>query len=224
MCTAFRNPGVLAKMADALDEVSGGRLILGLGAGCHQPEFDAFGLPFDHLASRFEEALEIVVPLLRTGEVDFRGEYASAPECASQPRGPREQGPPILIGAFGPRTMRLTARHADAWNSCWHGRPGKFLEARETFLATCGEVGRDPGTVEITAGLSVAFPDLGPVDLPGADDPEKTLSGSAEDIAAALREWEALGVGHVQLSVQPELPVAVERLGEALALMRHNAA
>ena len=73
MCTAFRNPAVLAKMAATLDEVSGGRLILGLGAGWHQPEFEAFGIPFDRKAGRFEEALQIIVPLLREGKVDFAG-------------------------------------------------------------------------------------------------------------------------------------------------------
>ncbi len=71
LCVPFRNPAILAKMADTLDEVSGGRLILGLGAGWNQPEFDAFGIPFDHRAARFEEALQIITPLLREGRVDF---------------------------------------------------------------------------------------------------------------------------------------------------------
>ncbi len=136
LCTAFRNPALLAKMADTLDEVSGGRLILGLGAGWHRPEFDAFGLPFDHLVGRFEDALRIIHPLLRTGAVDFRGEYAQAPDCVSLPRSPRPDGPPILIGAFGPRMLRLTAQYADAWNTCWLGRPTKLAE-RRAALAGC---------------------------------------------------------------------------------------
>src|SRR5262249_105413 len=70
-CTAFRNPALLAKMAEAVDEISGGRLTLGLGPGYHQREFDAFGFPFDHLVGRFEEALEIVAGLLRDGGVDY---------------------------------------------------------------------------------------------------------------------------------------------------------
>ena len=80
-CTSFRNPALLAKMADALDEISDGRFILGLGAGWHQPEYDAFGYPFDHKASRFEEALKIILPLLKEGKVDFKGEYYEAREC-----------------------------------------------------------------------------------------------------------------------------------------------
>ena len=80
-CTPFRNPALLAKMAATLDEVSGGRFVLGLGAGWHQPEFDAFGFPFDHRAARFEEALRIIGPLLRSGYVDFAGSYYAAREC-----------------------------------------------------------------------------------------------------------------------------------------------
>src|SRR5919202_5050441 len=122
-CTGFRNPALLAKMADTLDEVSDGRLILGLGAGWHQPEYDAFGYPFDHLAGRFEEALGIIVPLLREGEVDFVGRYYTARECVLRPRGPRPAGPPIWIGACGPRMVRLAARYADVFNSVWHASP-----------------------------------------------------------------------------------------------------
>ena len=92
MCTAFRNPALLAKMADALDEVSAGRLILGLGAGWHEPEFRAFGYPFDHLASRFEDALRIIAPLVRSGAVDYQGTYERAVDCVSLPRGPRPSG------------------------------------------------------------------------------------------------------------------------------------
>ena len=118
VCTAFRNPALLAKMAEAIVEISDGRLILGLGAGWHEPEFRAFGYPFDHLASRFEEAVAIVVPLLRTGAVDFEGRYERAPNCVNLPRGPRPSGPPILMGTQGPRLLRLAAQTADAWNAC----------------------------------------------------------------------------------------------------------
>ena len=82
-CTSFRNPALLAKMVDTVDEISGGRLILGLGAGWHEPEYLAFGYPFDHRVSRFEEALTIIHGLLRTGRVDFDGELPSGPATAS---------------------------------------------------------------------------------------------------------------------------------------------
>ena len=100
LCNSFRNPAILAKMATALDEVSDGRLILGVGAGWNEPEYQAFGLPFDHRASRFEEAMQILVPMLRDGHVDFTGQYYQARNCEDVPRGPRQQGPPLL---FGPR-------------------------------------------------------------------------------------------------------------------------
>src|SRR5579864_6370486 len=113
VCTSFRPPAMLAKMADAIDEISGGRFILGLGAGWHQPEYDAFGYPFDHLASRFDEAMQIIVPLLREGHVDFQGQYYQVHNCVLRPRGPTPRGPRILIGARRPRMLRLVAQYAD---------------------------------------------------------------------------------------------------------------
>ena len=140
MCTAFRNPALLAKMADAVDEVSSGRLILGLGAGWHEPEFRAFGYPFDHLASRFEDALRIIAPLVRGDAVDYQGTFERAVDCVSLPRGPRPEGPPILIGASRPRMLRLTAELGDAWNTCWLGRAERA--ASETRGAACRLRGR----------------------------------------------------------------------------------
>lgn len=110
LCTQFRNPAVLAKMASTLDEVSGGRLILGLGAGWNRPEFDAFGIPFDHRVDRFEEALRIIVPLLREGQVDFEGRYYSARKCQLAPRTPR---PAVRRSWSAPRGR-----------GCWRSRPG----------------------------------------------------------------------------------------------------
>jgi alkanesulfonate monooxygenase SsuD/methylene tetrahydromethanopterin reductase-like flavin-dependent oxidoreductase (luciferase family) len=102
-CTGYRNPALLAKIADTVDEISGGRLILALGAGWHEPEYRAFGFPYDHRVGRFEEALAIIVPLLREGRVDFQGQYYQVRDCVLEPRGPRAGGPPILIGAQRPR-------------------------------------------------------------------------------------------------------------------------
>ena len=142
----FRNPALVAKMAAALDEVSGGRLILGLGCGWHEPEFDAFDFPFDHRVGRFEEALEVLVPLLRTGRVAFEGRWHRA-DAELVPPGPRPNGPPILIAGKRPRMNRLVARHADAWNAAWYGRAEEATELEERVTAlreACEAEGRDP--------------------------------------------------------------------------------
>jgi alkanesulfonate monooxygenase SsuD/methylene tetrahydromethanopterin reductase-like flavin-dependent oxidoreductase (luciferase family) len=124
----FRNPALLAKMAAELDAVSGGRLILGVGSGWHEPEFRAFGYPFDHLVSRFAEGLEILVPLLRGERVSFEGRFHRALDAELRPAPLRPGGPPILIGAKGPRMMDLTVRHAAFWNAT---RFGPASEAEE---------------------------------------------------------------------------------------------
>lgn len=219
LCAGFRNPALLAKMAVTLDEVSDGRLILGLGAGWHEAEFDAFGLPFDHRVSRFEEALQIIRPLIRSGEVDFSGDYHRASDCVVQPRGPRRDIP-ILIASFGPRMMRLTARYADLWNTDWLG-PGEHLaERRAALAAACAAEGRDPATLGITGGVTIGYPDLGP--LPGwmAADPSTYFTGSAEDVGAHLTEYAALGVEHVIANVYPFTGEAVSRLADAATACR----
>lgn len=113
LCSAFRHPAILAKMATTLDEVSHGRLILGVGARWSEPEYQAFGLPFDHRVGRFEEALQMLKPLLREGQVDFAGTYYQARNCEIAPRGPRREGPPLMVGSEGPRMLKLTAQYAD---------------------------------------------------------------------------------------------------------------
>lgn len=217
MCTAFRNPALLAKMADAVDEVSGGRLILGLGAGWHEPEFSAFGFPFDHLASRFEDALRIVAPLVRGDVVDFQGVYERAVNCVSLPRGPRPTGPPILVGAFGPRMLRLTAELADAWNTCWLGRADELPEKRAELQAACSDVGRDPATLEVTVGQIVASAESAD-DGDESDRAARFAFTSAEELADQWRAFEEQGVAH--LIVWPQ-PFDRERLELATAALRN---
>jgi probable F420-dependent oxidoreductase len=219
MCVPFRNPALLAKMADTLDEISGGRLILGLGAGWHEPEFRAFGVPFDHRAARFEEALQIIVPLLREGKVDFSGTYYSAPDCELRPRGPRARGPEILIGSSRPRMLRLTARYADSWNTCWLGLPTLLHERRANLDAACAGEGRDPATLATTVGVIVQPPQLkAPEQLP----PERALFGSPEQVAAGLRQYADLGVAHVICTAEQVTPEIVDWLGEVVTIFRNS--
>jgi probable F420-dependent oxidoreductase len=215
-CVSFRNPALLAKMADGVDEISGGRFILGLGAGWYEPEYRAFGFPFDHLGSRFEESLRIIVPLLREGYVDFEGKYYSARDCVLRPRGPRPAGPPIWIGAKGPRMMRLLATYADAWNTVWHDRPEGVEAVAPKLAEACAAVGRDPASIELTAGSFAHL--LAPGEQP---DPSGTsITGSAEEMADALRAFEAVGVRHLVLNIDPCEVASIERLGRVIELLR----
>jgi len=216
-CTTFRNPALLAKMADTLDEISGGRLVLGLGAGWHKPEYDAFGYPFDHRAGRFEEAIAIIIPLLREGHVDFQGMYYQARDCELRPRGPHPNGPPIWIGARQPRMMRLAARYADVYNTVWYGSPAPLARQLAAFEATCREVGRDPSSIGRTSGTFIALP--GP-DVHPSGEPHQTISGSPAEIAAQLEALHAAGAQHVTCALDPWNVRAIERFGEVIQVLR----
>lgn len=219
LCVGFRNPALLAKMAITLDEISSGRLILGIGAGWHEPEFDAFGIPFDHRVSRFEEALQIIRPLLREGKVEFKGRYHQAVDCELLPRGTREGGPPLLIGSFAPRMHRLTARYGDQWTIDWLGDADRVREEITKIHAACAEEGRDPASLVITGGATVGYPDLGETP-PWMTDPSGYLTGSAEKLGASLAAYNDLGVDHILTNLYPFNEAAVERYGEAVAVAK----
>lgn len=214
-CTSFRNPTLLAKMADTLDEISEGRFILGLGAGWHKPEYDAFGYPFDHLASRFEEALRIIAPLLREGKVDFAGKYYEAREMVLRPRGPSRNGPPIWIGGAKPRMLELAARYADAWNTVWHKEPLGVEKVYPAFEEACQRVGRDPASIELTAGTWAHV--LAPGETLTLDEPG--IGGSAEEVAMKLHGFSTVGVKHLVVIVEPSGVTGIERFARVLELL-----
>jgi len=217
LCNSFRNPSILAKMATTVDEVSGGRLILGVGAGWNEPEYQAFGLPFDHRVDRFEEALQILKPLLQEGHVDFAGQYYQARNCDDVPRGPRQAGPPLLVGSEGPRMLKLTAQYADLWNTGYMGAPSTMAAPLAKIEATCRAIGRDPATLGITALIGLWFPDLQAKRPSFFDNP---LAGTVQEIAAAMRGYAQLGVQHIMFQCEPDTPDARQRLTEALRLYR----
>src|SRR6266702_8891484 len=216
VCTSFRPPALVAKMADTIDEISGGRLILGLGAGWHQPEYEAFGYPFDHLAGRFEEALQVIVPLLREGHVDFQGQYYQARNCVLRPRGPSRSGPPILIGARRPRLLRLVARYADAWNTAWHVDPAVVKQRYEELQQACAAVGRDPATIELTVGTEVR---LQPRNETSS---QQAISGSAEEIARQLQGFAGVGAHHLIVVLDPLTPASIEQFGHIVELLHQQ--
>jgi probable F420-dependent oxidoreductase len=214
VCTAFREPALLAKMADTVEEISGGRLILGIGAGWNEAEFRAFGYPFDHRVSRFEEALTIISALLRDGHADFQGEYYQVRDCELRPRGPRPGGPPILIGSTAPRMLGLLARHGHAWN-CWYSQTGNRAAGLPPLLekldAACDQAGRERAGIARTATVYVQVGESGYAE-PGVD----PLTGSAEEIAAGLRAYADYGVSHLQVRLEPNTPAGIAAFAPVL--------
>jgi alkanesulfonate monooxygenase SsuD/methylene tetrahydromethanopterin reductase-like flavin-dependent oxidoreductase (luciferase family) len=215
LSTSFRPPAMLAKMADAIDEISEGRFILGLGSGWHQPEYEAFGYPFDHLASRFDEAMQIIVPLLREGHVDFQGQYYEVRNCVLRPRGPSPTGPRILVAGRRPRMLQLTARDADAWNTAWHTDAAVAKERFDEFRQVCNAIGRDPAGVELTVGTEVRF-------QPRKEDgsPDRAISGTPEEIAERLRAFASVGTQHLLVALDVVTPASIEQLGHIAEIVR----
>src|SRR6267143_1940091 len=200
MCASFRPPAVLAKMAVTTDQISGGRLTLGLGAGWHDQEYRAFGFPLDHRVSRFEEALQIIVPLLRGETVTFEGRYHSASEAVLLPRASRRI--PILIAGNRPRMLGLTARYADAWNTAWFWEPNQKLHDRmAAFDEALATEGREAGSVRRTVGIEV---------------PEADQSSATKRLADLFATYASLPVDDLILVLQPMTVASLDRLGEAI--------
>lgn len=218
-CTAYRNPALTAKIAETVDEISGGRVILGLGSGWAEPEYAAFGYPFDHRFGRFEEAFTIIRKLIREGEVDFHGRWYEANQCELRPRGPRPDGMPIMVGTFGaPKMTRLIAEHADIWN-VWAQHTGNRATGVKPLLdqldAACEEVGRDPATLERTVAVMVDFP--GSYGRPGQAVP--SLTGTPEELVAEMLAYAELGISTVQIYPDPCTVEGIEALVPMLELL-----
>ena len=220
-CVGFHNPAVLAKMAATVDDISGGRLILGVGAGWNQTEFDAFGAPFDHRVSRFEEAFAIIHGLLRDGRVDLNGRYHSAPNCELHPPPARPGGPPLMVGSMGERMLAITLPHVQAWNA-WYQWFGNTVEGyrpmRETVDAACRAAGREPAEVARTVALLVSLPGaLGRHKGDVTEEDPDPIDGSPETLAATLSAFAAEGVSHVQLVLDP---ITVESIAALEPMLR----
>jgi probable F420-dependent oxidoreductase len=218
---AFHAPFMLAKQAATVDEVSGGRLVLGLGAGWNDTEFAALGAPFDHRVARFEEAFTVVRTLLAEGAIDFDGTYVQARDAELLPRPSRPGGPPLLIGSSGPRMLAATLPHVDAWNA-WYAdtrnAPAGVAPLREAVDAAARAVGRDPAAIERTVAVLVRLPG-GTGRVMGDTDPRQAvapLEGPPAAIADALRAYAREGIGHVQLVVDPITEASVAALAPAL--------
>jgi alkanesulfonate monooxygenase SsuD/methylene tetrahydromethanopterin reductase-like flavin-dependent oxidoreductase (luciferase family) len=207
-------------MASTLDHVSGGRLILGLGSGWHDPEFEAFGYPTDHKVGRFEESLAVITGLIREGRATLEGRFVTARDAVLLP--PARPDLPILLAAKGPRMLELTARHADAWNLAWFGLPDERLaRVRGELVAACVRVGRDPATLGITVGVNVWY---GAAVAAAAGTSRRGLSGTAEVIAAGLGAHADDGADHLIASLEPTTPETLAEFAQAVAMYRAGVA
>jgi len=219
-CTAFHPPSVIAKMAATLTEVSGGRFVLGLGAGWNEDEFRAYGLPFDHRVSRFEEAFTIIRGMLAGERVTLRGRYHQAEDVVLLPR---PAAPPrLMVGSNGPRMLAATLPHVDAWNTWYEdygNSPDRFAELNERISAAARDAGREPGDIERSACVLVG---LGHSSAERASTPDgpPPVTGAPEQIASALRELHEAGADEMILVVDPITETTIRELGEVVELIR----
>ena len=218
-CTAFHPPGLIAKMAATLAEVSGGRFVLGLGAGWNEPEFRAFGLPYDHRVSRFEEAFTIVRGLLAGEHVTLDGRFFQADDLVLLPR---PAAPPrLVVGSNGPRMLAATLPHVDAWNTwfdSYGNTPQGFAELNDQITSAARDAGRDPAEIERSACVLVALDEATGERLWGED--VEPARGPADQIAARLRELHEAGAGEIIIVADPITEESIRALGEVVALLR----
>jgi len=213
-CIGWRNPGVVARMTETIDEISNGRFILGVGAGWHEPEYDAYGFPFDHRVGRFEDAITIIHSLLRTGKADHDGTFFQAKNGVNRPRGPlgATGGSPILVGTSGDRMLRLTAQYADAWNSGWQKDASQTRPLLEKVSAACAAVGRGPATLIKTAGSNIARP--GYTGFRG-----NAMEGDDNQIAENIAAFRDLGFHHYIAGLDPATPASLEAFGKVIEIL-----
>jgi alkanesulfonate monooxygenase SsuD/methylene tetrahydromethanopterin reductase-like flavin-dependent oxidoreductase (luciferase family) len=212
-CVSFRSPALLAKMAVTADAVSGGRLVLGLGAGWYDPEYLAFGFPTDHRVARLEEALQIIGPLLRGERLTFAGRYHQVRDAMLLP--PPDRPIPVLVAGNRPRMLRLTARYADAWNTAWFGVPDTRLHQQLADMHAALEAeSRDPATLRRTVGMDCNL-----------TDPDRASGGSfpatVDELARVIDAYERLGIDDLIVGLEPRTEWALDRLNRAIQIRAH---
>jgi alkanesulfonate monooxygenase SsuD/methylene tetrahydromethanopterin reductase-like flavin-dependent oxidoreductase (luciferase family) len=224
--TSFHAPAMLAKQAATVDAISGGRLILGLGAGWNEREYRAFGFPYDHRVSRFEEAFTIIRELLRTGRTDFDGDYYRVENCVLDPGPARPEGPPLMLGSIGPRMLRIGLPHVDSWNVWWSdygNTPEGFATVRGRVDRAIAEAGRRTDDIAATAAVLVNLPGaVGRVMGETYKAAVPAVQGSPTEIAAHLEAMAQAGATHLQLVVDPITQDSIELLADTLAVLDHS--
>jgi alkanesulfonate monooxygenase SsuD/methylene tetrahydromethanopterin reductase-like flavin-dependent oxidoreductase (luciferase family) len=223
--TSFHAPAMIAKMAATVDGISGGRLVLGLGAGWNEREYAAYGFPFDNRVGRFEEAFTIIRSLLREGRADVRGTYYDVTDCVLDPGPARPGGPPLMLGSTGPRMMRIALPHVDLWNTWWSdyaNSPAEFARLKARVDAVAVEAGRARGEVGATAAVFVQFAGgagrvMGDSGYAASVVP---VPGDPDAIAEHLHAMAEAGAVHVQLVLDPITTHTITEVGRAVALLQ----
>lgn len=218
----FHEPAMLAKLAATVDEVSGGRLVVGLGAGWNEREYRAFGFPYDQRVARFEEAFGLVRRLLAGEVVDHSGPFYRLERCIIDPPPVRAGGPPLMVGSIGPRMLAITLPHVKAWN-VWFTQYGNTPAGLERVVAEvrrrCVEAGREPDDVHGTAAVYVQAPEGGGRTM-GQDATEVSpLMGEPGQVAEQLAALAATGITHLQVVLDPITVAGIEWLGEVLVAL-----
>ncbi|MCW3049700.1 MAG: Pyrimidine monooxygenase RutA [Solirubrobacterales bacterium] len=218
-CAGFHPPGLVAKMAATIAEISGGRFVLALGAGWNEPEFRAFGLPFDHRVSRFEEAFTIIRRLLGGERVTLRGRYWQADDAVLVPAPARR--PRLMVGSNGPRMLAMTLPHVDAWNTWYEdygNSPEGFARLNDRVTDAAREAGREPGEILRSACVLVVL-DRSAGERPITPN-APPVEGSPERIAATLRELADAGADEAILVVSPIAERSIRELAGVVAMLR----
>jgi probable F420-dependent oxidoreductase len=217
-CLGFHEAAILAKMAATVDEISGGRLVFGVGAGWNATEFRAFGVPFDRRVARFEESFEIGRRLLAGERVTYRGAYADVDDVVLLPRPARR--PTLMVGSAGDRMLSITLPHVDAWNT-WYEEYGNTPEGYATLhhriSNACERAGRDPDDIVRSVCTLVAV-DAGAGERRSPQG-VRPMVGSMEDVAAHLRALADMGADEVIVIVDPITEASIRTLGNALRIL-----
>jgi alkanesulfonate monooxygenase SsuD/methylene tetrahydromethanopterin reductase-like flavin-dependent oxidoreductase (luciferase family) len=215
-----RNPGLTVRVAQTIDEISGGRFILGYGAGHAGRQGEAFGFPPDKTVGRYEEALTIVTDLLRNGESTFSGDYHSTVRQVSAPSGPRPSSIPLLLGGHGPRTMGLAVQHADIWSA--YATESSHAEVFKPMIgqldAMCENQGRDPATLGRSIGVFVRSPETPADTVPLGP----AIEGSQDDIVRAVEQFATIGATRVEMWVAGDIVSGFERLAGVVERLTAN--
>ena len=218
MSALHHNPGMVVSAAETLDEISGGRFVLGLGAGHPGGGAKEFGYPADKTVSRYAEALEIIVPLLRGKTVTFNGEFHCADGAEVLPRGPRPGQIPLMLGGHSPRTMTLAATYADTWSAfaTTSSLPGAFVTMIEQLDKICEGIGRDPASIARSVGV---FVEPGDAKLAEAIGFGVGITGSTDQITETIAGFADVGVTRVEIFPYPNTIETLERLTAVLGAL-----